>query len=158
MDALVEMVDIKPYMDYNTFVKRFYQNEHIKECPFPKFKQYEDFMAPLLSKDPNAAIVYKNGKAVVDPELRDTENIPFTYEGGINAFIENEALTYAPDAFVDEKKTQIGYEISFTKYFYKPAPIQNIQSIIFDLEELEQATDGILADIVGGLLDEYKSL
>lgn len=55
-----------------------------------------------------------------DVDLRDTENIPFTYEGGIDAFMQNEVLTYAPDAWVDEKKTQIGYEISFTKYFYKP--------------------------------------
>jgi len=52
----------------------------------------------------------------------------------------------------------IGYEISFSKYFFKPTPMRDIKSIVADLEELERSTDGMLADIVGGLLDEYKSL
>ena len=68
-----------------------------------------------------------------DTELRDTENIPFTYEGGIEAFMQNEVLTYAPDAYIDEKKTQIGYEISFTKYFYKPVELREMSEIIKSL-------------------------
>lgn len=151
MNALVEMVAIKPYMDYNAFVKRFYQNKHIKECPFPKFKQYEDFMFPLLSNDPDAEIVYQKGEMVVDPELRDTENIPFTYEGGIDAFMKNEVLTYAPDAYIDEKKTAIGYEISFTKYFYKPVELRELADILASLNELEREADGVLAEIMEGV-------
>lgn len=87
-----------------------------------------------------------------DTELRDTENIPFTYEGGIEAFMQNEVLTYAPDAYIDEKKTQVGYEISFTKYFYKPVELREMSDIIESLNSLEKEADGMMADIVGGIL------
>lgn len=87
-----------------------------------------------------------------DTDLRDTENIPFTYEGGIEAFMKNEVLIYAPDAYVDEKKTQIGYEISFTKYFYKPVELREMSEIIKSLNSLEKEADGMMADIMGGIL------
>ena len=86
-----------------------------------------------------------------DVELRDTEIVPFTYEGGIDAFIENEVKPYAPDAYIDDKKTQIGYEISFTKYFYKPTELRPMENIVSDLEALENATTGMLSEILGGL-------
>ena len=86
-----------------------------------------------------------------DVDLRDTENIPFTYEGGIDAFMQNEVLTYAPDAWVDEKKTQIGYEISFTKYFYKPVELRPMDEILQSLKNLEQEADGLLAGIMEGM-------
>ncbi len=93
-----------------------------------------------------------------DTDLRDTEIVPFLYDGGIDAFMKNEVLTYATDAWVDEKKTTIGYEISFSKYFYKPAPMRDMKSIIEGLEDLEKASDGMLAEIMGGLIDEYQSV
>lgn len=68
--------------------------------------------------------------------------------------MKNEVLTYAPDAWVDEKKTQIGYEISFTKYFYKPAKIREMSEIINTLNALEKEADGMLADIIGGIANE----
>ena len=69
-----------------------------------------------------------DGKARVveyepDSELRDTETVPLTEPGGIEAFIRREVLPHAPDAWIDEAKTTIGYEISFTRYFYKPQPL-----------------------------------
>ena len=85
-----------------------------------------------------------------DSDLRDTELIPITYEGGIDAFMKAEVLTYAPDAWVDNKKTQIGYEISFNKYFYRPVSLRNMDEIIASLKELEKEADGMLAGIVGG--------
>lgn len=102
----------------------------------------------ITEKDPNAQPV----EGEVDTELRDTENIPFTYPGGIDAFMETEVLIYAPDAYVDHTKTQIGYEISFAKYFYKPIELRSMADIIADLNALEAASDGMLLDIVGGLL------
>ena len=83
--------------------------------------------------------------------MRDTENVPFTYEGGIEAFMKNEVLTYAPDAWVDEKKTQIGYEISFTKYFYKPVELRKMNDILESLTALDREADGLLAEILGGI-------
>ena len=85
-----------------------------------------------------------------DSDLRDTELIPITYEGGIDAFMKAEVLTYAPDAWVDNKKTQIGYEISFNKYFYRPVSLRNMDEIIVSLKELEKEADGMLAGIIGG--------
>ena len=105
---------------------------------------------PFISeKDPEAKAV--EGEADVD--LRDTEIVPFCYEGGIKAFMENEVHPYAPDAYVDDKKTQIGYEVSFTKYFYKPLEQRSMQEILEDLQSLEAKTDGMLAEIIGGLVE-----
>lgn len=84
-----------------------------------------------------------------DRELRDSEIVPFTYEGGISAFMQNEVLTYAPDAWVDETKTTIGYEISFTKYFYKPKELREITEIFDNLNRLEQEANIAFKDIMG---------
>lgn len=85
----------------------------------------------------------------VDKELTDTEQIPLNYEGGIGGFIKNEVLPYAPDAWIDESKTQIGYEISFTKYFYKPVELRGVEEIVADIKALEAETDGLLLEIIG---------
>ena len=100
----------------------------------------------ITEKDPAAKPV--NGEA--DSDLRDSEIVPFTYDGGINAFVQNEVHTYAPDAWVDEKKTTKGYEISFTKYFYRPKPLREIEEIVSRLNELEAEADGVLSSIMEG--------
>lgn len=84
-----------------------------------------------------------------DADLRDTENIPFTYKGGIDEFIKQEVKPYAPDAYVDYKQTKIGYEISFTKYFYKLIELRSMQDIVADLQALDDETKGMLKDIIG---------
>lgn len=101
----------------------------------------------ITEKDPMAQPI--DGEP--DTDLRDTEIIPFTYEGGIDAFMKNEVLPYAPDAWIDEKKTQIGYELSFTKYFYQPVQLRSMEEIVADLKKLESETDGMLAEILGGV-------
>ncbi len=85
-----------------------------------------------------------------DPALRDTEQIPLLEEGGVDAFIRREVLPYAPDAWIDESKTQIGYEISFTRYFYKPQPLRSLEEIRADILALEQETEGLLEEILTG--------
>lgn len=90
----------------------------------------------------------KKGKPVFE---KDTEIVPLTYNGGIDAYLKNEVYTYAPNAVYDEKKTKIGYEISFTKYFYKPVELRPLQDIVNKLHSLEQETEGLLNDIVKGL-------
>lgn len=65
--------------------------------------------------------------------------------------MKNEVLTYAPDAYVDDKKTAIGYEISFTKYFYKPMELREMDEILESLSILEKEADGLLAEILEGL-------
>jgi type I restriction enzyme M protein len=83
-----------------------------------------------------------------DPELRDTEQVPLLEEGGIDAFIRREVLPYAPDAWIDESATKIGYEISFTRYFYKPQPLRTLEEIRADILALEQETEGLLEQIL----------
>lgn len=84
-----------------------------------------------------------------DSELRDTETVPLKEPGGVEAFIRREVLPHAPDAWVDAEKTQIGYEISFTRYFYKPQPLRSLEAIRADILALERETEGLMADIIG---------
>lgn len=84
-----------------------------------------------------------------DTNLRDTEQVPLLEEGGIEAFIAREVLPYAPDAWYVDSKTKIGYEISFTRYFYKPQPLRSLEEIRQNILTLERETEGLLAEIVG---------
>ncbi|TBU92150.1 type I restriction-modification system subunit M [Phytopseudomonas dryadis] len=84
-----------------------------------------------------------------DTDLRDTEQVPLKEPGGIDAFFKREVLPHAPDAWIDGEKTQIGYEISFARYFYKPTPLRSLDDIRADILKLEQQTEGLLHKIVG---------
>jgi type I restriction enzyme M protein len=84
-----------------------------------------------------------------DTDLRDTEQVPLKEPGGIDAFFEREVLPHAPDAWINGEKTQIGYDISFARYFYKPAPLRSLEEIRADILKLEQQTEGLLHKIVG---------
>lgn len=101
----------------------------------------------ITEKDASAKAI--DGEA--DADLRDTELVPFTYKGGIDSFLRNEVLTYAPDAWVDEKKTSVGYELSFTKYFYRPVELRNMDEILETLRSLENDSTGMLEEIIGGI-------
>lgn len=83
-----------------------------------------------------------------DSDLRDTENVPLLEAGGIEAFIQREVLPHVPDAWIQSDKTQIGYEISFTRYFYKPKPMRTLEEIRRDIEALERETDGLLEEVL----------
>ena len=96
-----------------------------------------------------------NGKPAVveyepDADLRDTEQIPLLEAGGIEAFIRREVLPYAPDAWFVEDSVKTGYEISFTRYFYKPKPMRTLEEIRADILALEKETEGLLDEIIGG--------
>lgn len=84
-----------------------------------------------------------------DSALRDTETVPLMEPGGIEAFIRREVLPHAPDAWIDDTKTVVGYEISFTRYFYKPQPLRSLEAIRADILALERETEGLMADIIG---------
>ena len=95
-----------------------------------------------------------NGKPVVveyepDTDLRDTEQIPLQEEGGIEAFLRREVLPYAADAWYQPDSVRIGYEISFTRYFYKPQPMRTLEEIRADILTLEKETEGLLGEILG---------
>ena len=84
-----------------------------------------------------------------DPDLRDTEQIPLLEEGGIDAFLKREVLPYAPDAWYTPESVKVGYEISFTRYFYKPQPMRTLEEIRADILALQKETEGLLNEILG---------
>lgn len=135
--AVQEAAKTALFDDWDAFAKA----TKLKKTQLKKIRPY------ITETDPEA----KEVAGEADPELRDTENIPFQYEGGIHTFMEKEVLPYAPDAYVDEEKTKIGYEISFTKYFYKPVKLRDMKDILASLAELEKESEGVMDDIVRGL-------
>ncbi len=113
-----------------------------------------------------------DGKAVVveyepDTDLRDTEQIPLLEEGdlsapvcrkgrsegqaGIEAFIQREVLPCAPDVWYVADSVKTSYEISFTRYFYKPQPMRSLEEIRADILAVEKKTEGLLGEILGGM-------
>ena len=136
-NCLQKAAEIAPLDDWTLFAKA----SGLKATMLKKIRPF------ITVKDASACPV--PGEA--DADLRSTELIPFKYPGGIDAFISSEVHVYAPDAWVDEKATKIGYELSFIKYFYKPTELRSIRDIIADLQVLELQTDGMLRDILEGL-------
>ena len=95
-----------------------------------------------------------NGRSAVveyepDTDLRDTEQIPLQEAGGIEAFLQREVLPHAADAWYQPDSVKVGYEISFTRYFYKPQPMRTLVEIRADILALEQETEGLLGEIIG---------
>lgn len=81
-----------------------------------------------------------------DSELRDTENVPLKED--ITAYFEREVLPHVPDAWIDPGKTTVGYEISFTRYFYQYQPLRSLAEITADLMDVERASEGLLQEII----------
>lgn len=121
-----------------------------KENEISKIFNNEDFgyakiVVERPQRDENGEIILKKGKPVADSELRDTENVPLTED--IHEYFQREVIPFAPDAWIDESKTKIGYEIPFTRYFYKyvpPRPSDEVLSEIMTLQkDLEQTLKGL---------------
>lgn len=96
------------------------------------------------------AATIKGKPAVVeyepDADLRDTENVPLKED--VQAYFEREVLPHVGDAWIDASKTVVGYEISFTRVFYKYQPLRSLDEIVGDILALEKETDGLLHEIV----------
>ena len=133
---------VRLYMDFE-------ENEYSKIFENSSFGYYKVTVLRPLYGENGKPTKDKKGKMTPDANLTDTEQIPLDYEGGISAFIEKEVLPYAPDSWVDEGKTQIGYEISFTKHFYKPVKLRGLSEIAADIRALERETEGLLAEVLG---------
>ena len=121
-----------------------------KENEVSKIFDNEDFgyskiVVERPEKDENGNNILKGGKPVADTNLRDTENVPLKED--IQEYFNREVLPYAPDAWIDEKKTKVGYEIPFTRYFYKYVPPKPSIEIMSEIKELEKSLDGVLERI-----------
>lgn len=122
--------------------------KYSKVFPTSEFGYWEvPVYTPQLDEDGNP-IVDKKGKPVKPNS--DKEQVPFSYDGGIEAFIENEVRPYAPLAFIKPGTEKVGYELSFTKYFYQPVQLRTLEEITADIRAIEAETDGLLDEIIGG--------
>ena len=106
---------------------------------------YSKIVVERPEKDENGNPVLKGGKPVPNTNLRDTENVPLKED--IGEYFKREVLPYAPDAWIEEKKTKVGYEIPFTRYFYKYVPPKPSEDIMNEIKELEKSLDGVLEGI-----------
>lgn len=127
----------------------FEENEYCKIFPNKEFGYWEVTVEQPLRNEVGKIVNDAKGKPKMDPKLKDTEQIPLLYEGGIDAFLKKEVYPYSPDSVVDKKKAVIGYELSFTKYFYKPITLRAIAEIKSDIQFIENETDGLLNEILG---------
>ncbi len=158
-----------PHLDYNAFVAAFEADWKSVKLTGKRMRLIQTVLA---AKDERAQPVIKkvHKKAEADPlrgrydmtldgkpcvveyepdsDLRDTEQVPLLEEGGIDAFFRREVLPHVPDAWIEENATRIGYEISFTRYFYKPQPLRTLEEIRADIEALERETEGLLGEIL----------
>ncbi len=172
-DHLSDAYGPGPHMDYNLFLDEI-EKAAVHHGTKLTAKRQKMIQTVLAEKDKTAKPIikkiYKPGKIKSDPahgrfaitlkgfqtvveyepdtDLRDTEQIPLLEEGGIEAFFEREVLPHVPDAWIDSSATKVGYEISFTRYFYKPQPMRTLKEIRADIEALEKETEGLLAQIL----------
>ena len=153
VDELLDKSDIKiPAADLKVILRAV--SERSEEAP------------PVIAK------VHKPGKAKADPlrgmfeatvagksaiveyepdsDLRDTEQVPLLEEGGIEAFIRREVMPYTPDAWIKEDATKIGYEVSFTRHFYKPQSLRTLDEISADILAIEKEAEGLLDGVLKG--------
>ena len=104
-------------------------------------------VARCLVRDPDADPVRdKRGRVVADPELRDTENVPLTED--VDAYLEREVLPHIPDAWLEDKEGRIGYEIPFTRLFYRYVPPRPSEEIKSELREREARIRQLLEDVL----------
>jgi type I restriction enzyme M protein len=173
IDGVAQQLGGGPHDDFNSFLA---QVRDLAEATNVKLtgKREKLLQNSLAERDQTAARVirrtHKAGKVEADPlrglfaatidgkhyvveyepdsNLRDTEQVPLQEPGGIEAFIRREVLPHAPEAWIDESKTETGYEISFNRYFYKPQPLRPLETIRADILALEKETEGLLSQIV----------
>lgn len=130
---------VKSYAEYD-------RSNHSKIFPTDAFGYWTITVQRPLLEDSGAIVRDRKGAPKPDTKLRDTENIPFTYGGNdlgvsaadrtIKAYVEAEVLPHVPDAWIDEKKTKVGYEIPFTRHFFTYVPPRPLAEIDADLNSL----------------------
>ncbi len=99
---------------------------------------------PVIIGDKPCVVEYEP-----DSELRDTEQVPLLEDGGIDSFLRREVLPHATDAWYDPASVKTGYEVSFTRHFYKPQPLRTLEEIRADIVALEKETEGLVGEIIG---------
>jgi type I restriction enzyme M protein len=155
LDGLIGLFSHEPQFDFNLVKSKFDEwldGQGIK----PKGPDLKRLWSVLTNKDGAAEPVVKRRlKGVIefepDADLRDTENVSMTDD--IEAFFIREVRPHVSDAWIDHDKTLVGYEIPFTKYFYKYTELRSLQDIAIDIFALERETEGLLHEIVRDVVE-----
>ena len=145
LGVLEELKSIGMKKNRNEFVELLKKKFTVAglKIPTPLFKAI--YMA-LAERDETSDICLDNkGNPEPDPELRDYENVPLKED--IQKYMEREVLPHVPDAWIDESKTKIGYEINFNRYFYKYEPPRSLEDIESDLKAIEKEIADMLAEV-----------
>lgn len=137
---------------YGEFVNGIYGEKGGIYCESKIFDSvefgYNKIVVERPQRDENGEIIKKKGKPVADANLRDTENVPLTED--IDSYFEREVLPYAPDAWIDKKKTKVGYEIPMTRYFYEYQKPENSEDILGRIIGLENSISESLKNLFHG--------
>ena len=151
----------RPLRRAGTHPERVYKTAEIKKLKAENEK--DENAPPIIRKvwptgtDADALqgkieVTLKGKPAVVeyepDTDLRDTEQISLLHPRGIEAFLKDEVLPYAPDAWYNPEAVKIGYEINFNRHFYKPQAMRPLETIKADILALEQESEGLLEEIL----------
>ena len=91
-------------------------------------------------------VLDKKGNPLPDADLRDFENVSLKED--VAEYFNREVLPHVPDAWIDHSKTKVGYEINFTKYFYRYKPLRSLEEIRNDILALEAETDGMIKEVI----------
>lgn len=130
--------------DFTKVLKKAFKNTDMKL----NSSLLKAIISALSEKDETADIcVDSKGNPEPDPDLRDTENVPL--KENIHEYFEREVKSHVPDAWIDETKTKIGYEIPFTRHFYKYQPLRPSEEILKEIKELEQSILEKLKKVMG---------
>lgn len=133
---------VKNRDSFEEMLKAAFKKAELK-IPAPLFKA---MMGALSERDDTADICTDaKGNPEPDADLRDCENVPLKED--VDEYMRREVLPHVPDAWVDNDKTKIGYEINFNRYFYKYAPPRPLAEIESDLKQIEQEIADMLAEV-----------
>jgi len=132
--------------DFTKVFKKAFKNINIKL----NSSLLKAILSALSEKDETSDIcVDSKGNSEPDPDLRDTENVSLKED--IHVYFEREVKPHVPDAWIDESKTKIGYEIPFTRHFYKYQSLRPSEEIMKEIKELEQSILEKLKKVMGGM-------
>ena len=163
---LIDATSFKKPLRKNLGEKNCEVTEEIRQQILDLYMAFEDADPKYSKVFPNSEFGYwevpvytprldENGQPIVNKKGKpdkpdsDKEQVPFSYEGGITAFIENEVKPYAPLAYIVPGNEKVGYELSFTKYFYQPVQLRTLEEITADIRAIETETDGLLDEVLG---------
>lgn len=150
LNICADLEENKPYKNIDDFQKDFTKIWREKTNVSGEIQpEIIDFISMLFAMENPDADIFRDekGKPIANPELRDTENVPLKED--IQTYFEREVLPFAPDAWIDEKKSKVGYEIPFTRYFCKYEAPKPSAEIMQEILSIEAELDGALAEVFG---------